>query len=41
VSIEIHVKKGEEKIAEVEFFSCSLATPPERVDHESKITTKF
>lgn len=30
------MKQGQEKIAEVELFSCNLATPPDRVDHESK-----
>lgn len=35
VPIEIHVRHGQEKIAELELFSCSLVNAPERVDHES------
>ncbi|KAF8848716.1 Hsp70 family protein-like protein [Acephala macrosclerotiorum] len=34
INVDIHVKQGQEKIAELEFFSCNLATPPDRVDHE-------
>ncbi|CZR66898.1 related to hsp70 protein [Phialocephala subalpina] len=34
INIDIHVKQGQEKIAELELFSCNLATPPDRVDHE-------
>lgn len=36
VPIEIHVKHGQDQVAEIELFSCNLAIAPERVDHESQ-----